>query len=153
MKFVTLGIFFNRSPIISLVILNLSGNVPSTGFTFIVTGLYFFAKQSTIWVGSSRLSSPSSTDITCRLWVSGIFISCRSQSRSKLSSCFKASVLFPKYSILSSSGVSSFPSMGNTSLTKGFPLQSRLIMQEISPLWGVSDSSRFTKNLPARLPF
>ena len=78
MKFVTLGIFFNGSPIISLVILNLSGNVPSTGFTFNATGLYFFAKQSTIWVGSSGLSNSSSTDIIYCLWVSGIFISCRS---------------------------------------------------------------------------
>jgi len=134
------------------VILNLSGNVPSTSFTFSATGLYFFAKQSTILVNSSGLSNSSSTDITCHLWVSGIFISCRSQPKSKLSPCFRDSILFSKYSILSSSGVSSFPSKGNTSLT-GFLLQSRLIMQGISPLWGISDSPRFTKNLSGCLPF
>ena len=32
--------------VISLIILNLSGSIPSTGFTFKATGLYFLAKQT-----------------------------------------------------------------------------------------------------------
>ena len=135
------------------MILNLSSNVPRTGFTFSATSLYFFAKQFTILVELSGLPDSSSTDITYCLQVSGIFISCRSQSKSKLSSCFSESILFSKYSILSSSKVSSFSSKGNTPLMKGFLLQSRLIMQGTFPLWGVLDSSRLTKNLPAYLPF
>jgi len=41
-----LGISFNGLSIISWVILNLSGKVLNTGFTFSATSLYFFAKQS-----------------------------------------------------------------------------------------------------------
>ena len=48
------GKSFRGSPFISRMILNLSGRVPSTGFTFKATGLYFFAKHT-----ASALSSGS----------------------------------------------------------------------------------------------
>ena len=53
------GRFFRGSPLISHMILNLSGSVPSTSFTFKATGLYFFAKHtaSAISPGSVVLSA------------------------------------------------------------------------------------------------
>ena len=139
-------------PIISLVILNRSGKVPNTSFIFRATGLYFFAKQlMTSSFISSRLPVSSSTAIQYYQRVSGFLISYIICPRSIAFSSSKVGLLLSRYNNLNSSILNIFSSNGRTSLMKGLPSQSSLIIQGISFLGNVSDSSRLAKNLPGSL--
>ena len=148
-----LGIPFNGLPIISQVILNFSSKVPSTGLTFKATGLYFFAKQSSIFSGDFCYKRSSSITKKHHLGPFCCFTSCNSCSRNRLSSFAMPSILLFRYKSFNSSVVSSFCSRGKTLLINGCLFLSRSIIQGTSPLGSVSDSSRFTKNLPVHLIF